>query len=193
MQLHPGDIVALKKRGFKILADWIAEWYELENELEILLGQPGCALRQLPACQNRDNDHLGCFFPMTRAGFECTSDFDRTEFDANAATCFRKRTRPTIMYEEQNDKSIRRRSFRLFGDLPWALRIFLNLFLLVLSAIAIFGIAGHSLNIEILTRTAEILIGFLQLIVGAIVGVLTSEGRRLHQRVEDVPGEDSKL
>lgn len=91
------------------------------------------------------------------------------------------------MYEEKKTKTSRSVSFKVFYDLPWAVRAFFNLLIMLLVAIAIFGFLAKFANMPAFNQVVEELSGFLKLIVGAIIGSLTSEAKnRLQRKDADV-------
>jgi|GEM_PF-3022514 len=88
------------------------------------------------------------------------------------------------MYEEKKTKNSRRISFRIFAELPWIVRAFLNLFILMLLSIILFSFLAKSFDVPTFEQVAEELTSFLKLVVGAIVGSLSSEAKNYIQRQE---------
>jgi len=86
------------------------------------------------------------------------------------------------MFEEKKTRNTRSFALRFFSELPWIVRAFLNLFVLLLVGIAIFSLLGKAFNIPTFDRVSEELTSFLKLVVGAIIGSLSSEAKNYLQR-----------
>lgn len=88
------------------------------------------------------------------------------------------------VYEDKKTKTSRRISFRVFADLPGIARAFLNLFIIMLLSIILFSFLDKSFDVPIFEQVAEELTSFLKLVIGAIIGSLTSEAKNYLQRQE---------
>jgi hypothetical protein len=86
------------------------------------------------------------------------------------------------MYEEKKTKDTRSYSISLFSHIPWVLRTFLTLFLIMLVAIIVFGFLGKSYDVPAFAQVAEELSSFLKVVIGAIIGSLSSEAKNYLQR-----------
>ena len=88
------------------------------------------------------------------------------------------------MYEAKKTADSRSYSIKFFAELPWVMRAFLNLFVLLLVGIVIFSLLGKFSEIPAFNKVSEELTSFLKLVVGAIIGSLSSEAKNYLQRKE---------
>jgi uncharacterized membrane protein len=86
------------------------------------------------------------------------------------------------MYEVKKNRSSRSYAIRFFAELPWIVRAFLNLFIVLLVGIVIFGLLGKFSEIQVFDKVSEELMSFLKVVVGAIIGSLSSEAKNYIQR-----------
>jgi hypothetical protein len=91
------------------------------------------------------------------------------------------------MFEEKKTKNSRRFALRFFFELPWIVRAFLNLLVLMLVGIFVFGLLSKAFNIPTFDKVSEELTSFLKLVVGAIIGSLSSEAKNYFQREDSKP------
>lgn len=93
------------------------------------------------------------------------------------------------MFEENSNNNGRSYSFSLFSALPATVRAFLNLFLIVLVALMVFGVVESVWDIPAFQKVVEVLTDGLKLIIGAILGALSAEGAK-HLKRQDAEGAD---
>ena len=93
------------------------------------------------------------------------------------------------MFEEKKSKNARSYSFSLFFGLPGTVRAFLNLFMIVLIALMVFGVVERVWSIPAFQKVVEVLTDGLKLIIGAILGALSAEGAK-HLKRQDTEGAD---
>lgn len=86
------------------------------------------------------------------------------------------------MYEEKKTKTTKSYAIKLFQGIPWMVKAFLNLFLIMLVAIIIFAFLGHFSEIQVFNNVAEELTSFLKVVVGAIIGALSAEAKEYVKR-----------
>jgi hypothetical protein len=94
------------------------------------------------------------------------------------------------MFEERKTGEGRSWGFRLFIDMPWVVRAFMSLFLILLLAVLAFGIAERTLGIAAFGAVVTELTGLLKLVVGAIVGALSVEAKGYLQGEKPKIGSD---
>lgn len=83
------------------------------------------------------------------------------------------------MYEEKKTADGRSIAIRLLIDMPWVVRAFFVLLFVNLAAILLFGFCHRWTGIGAFETVAQELIGYLKLIVGAIIGALSAEAKTL--------------
>ncbi len=86
------------------------------------------------------------------------------------------------MFEVKKDKDSRSLALRLFVGLPWVVRAFLNLFIILLLGVLVFSILGKIYQIPAFDKVSEELTSFLKFVIGAIVGSLSREAKEYLQR-----------
>lgn len=95
------------------------------------------------------------------------------------------------MFEEKKTSNSRSFSIKFFAKLPWVVRAFLNLFVLLLIGIVVFSFLGKAFDVPTFNKVSEELTSFLKLVVGAIIGSLSAEAKNYVQRQNPIL-EDSK-
>ena len=95
------------------------------------------------------------------------------------------------MYEERKDEKSRSVRLWLFSDFPWVVRAFLNLLVVVLFFILVFGVAEKQFDNPIFGKVTSTLTGLVELIVGAILGALATGTKSFSQRFKKLDGNNS--
>ena len=95
------------------------------------------------------------------------------------------------MYEEKKSNEGRSIGFRFFTELPWVVRAFFNLLLIVLVAIFLFGLADKYMGIAVFGTVAAELAGFIKVIIGAVIGALTVQAKSFLDSKEHLQRDES--
>lgn len=90
------------------------------------------------------------------------------------------------MFEEKKNAEGRSFAIRLLVDMPWVVRAFFVLLFVNLGAILLFGFCHRWTGIPAFEGVAQELIGYLKLIVGAIIGALSAEAKGILKTEKDV-------
>lgn len=93
------------------------------------------------------------------------------------------------MYEVKKNKRGRSIALRLFVGIPWTVRAFFHLFLLVAFFLFAFGLAGHLFRIPAFEAVAANLVEALKLVTGAVIGALSAEAKIGVDRFKDLKRE----
>jgi UDP-N-acetylmuramyl pentapeptide phosphotransferase/UDP-N-acetylglucosamine-1-phosphate transferase len=81
------------------------------------------------------------------------------------------------MFEIKKTRGHRSWGISIFGTMPWIVRAYIYLFLIVLLGIFGFGAAEDYFDKPEFGKVADELIGFLKLIVGAVLGALSMRSK----------------
>jgi hypothetical protein len=86
----------------------------------------------------------------------------------------KSRSNEVKMFEEKKSEEGRSFAVRLFSEFPWVVRAYFHILVIFIIALIAMGIADAKLGIPQIGPVIEKMTGFLELIVGAVVGALSA-------------------